>query len=136
LKRELDEPKRAAAQPRVRDDVAAQLAALVTPMFLSATPPEWRKALPRYLKAARARWEKRGSRQESELAAQVAAAAAPLERWRAQWPADWPWPAAIVEYRWLVEELRVSLFAQSLGTSRPVSAKRLEQAWRRAIEQT
>jgi len=40
----------------------------------------------------------------------------------------------VVEYRWLIEELRVSLFAQQLGTSRPVSAKRLEQAWRRALD--
>jgi ATP-dependent helicase HrpA len=134
LRRDLDKPKGAAAQPRVRAEIAAQLDDLVSPFLLSTTPPEWRKHLPRYLKAARARWEKRGSKQDAELAAQVAAAAAPLERWRAQWPADWPWPAAIAEYRWLLEELRVSLFAQSLGTVRPVSAKRLEQAWRRAIE--
>jgi ATP-dependent helicase HrpA len=34
----------------------------------------------------------------------------------------------------LLEEFRVSLFAQSLGTAAPVSAKRLEQHWRRALE--
>ena len=39
----------------------------------------------------------------------------------------------MVEYRWLIEELRVSLFAQGLGTVRPVSAKRLEQFWQRAV---
>jgi ATP-dependent helicase HrpA len=39
----------------------------------------------------------------------------------------------MVEDRWLIEELRVSLFAQALGTSRPVSVKRLEQAWERAL---
>jgi len=39
----------------------------------------------------------------------------------------------MIEYRWLIEELRVSLFAQALGTVRPVSAKRLEQLWRRAV---
>jgi ATP-dependent helicase HrpA len=38
----------------------------------------------------------------------------------------------VVDYRWMLEELRVSLFAQSLGTAAPVSAKRLEEAWRRA----
>ena len=42
-------------------------------------------------------------------------------------------PPAIVEYRWLLEEFRVSLFAQQLGTARSVSAKRLEQAWRKAL---
>jgi ATP-dependent helicase HrpA len=39
----------------------------------------------------------------------------------------------MIEYRWLLEEYRVSLFAQALGTVRPVSAKRLEQAWQRAL---
>jgi ATP-dependent helicase HrpA len=39
----------------------------------------------------------------------------------------------MIEYRWLIEELRVSLFAQTLGTVRPVSTKRLEQLWRRAV---
>ena len=44
-----------------------------------------------------------------------------------------PWPDRVVEYRWLLEEFRVSLFAQQLKTVRPVSAKRLEQAWRKAV---
>jgi ATP-dependent helicase HrpA len=35
------------------------------------------------------------------------------------------------EYRWMVEEYRVSLFAQSLGTAVKVSEKRLAAAWRR-----
>jgi ATP-dependent helicase HrpA len=62
----------------------------------------------------------------------VRAASEPLERWRAAQPPDWPWPPAVADYRWLLEEFRVSLFAQALGTSQPVSAKRLEQAWARA----
>ncbi|MBP8191367.1 MAG: DUF3418 domain-containing protein, partial [Aquabacterium sp.] len=33
------------------------------------------------------------------------------------------------EFRWLLEELRVSLFAQELRTPQPVSIKRLEKAW-------
>jgi ATP-dependent helicase HrpA len=121
-------------QVAVRDEIVAQLGELAGPPTLSSTPPEWRKHLPRYLRAARARWEKRGQKQDAELAAQIRAAAAPFERWRAEWPEGWPWPAALVEYRWLIEELRVSLFAQQLGTSRPVSAKRLEQAWKRALD--
>ena len=61
------------------------------------------------------------------------AAAARLEHWRAARPDGVPWPPAIVDYRWLLEELRVSLFAQQLGTVRSVSSKRLEQAWRKAL---
>ena len=37
--------------------------------------------------------------------------------------------ARLDEYRWMLEELRVSLFAQELRTPQPVSAKRLDRAW-------
>jgi ATP-dependent helicase HrpA len=37
--------------------------------------------------------------------------------------------ARLDEYRWLLEELRVSLFAQELRTPQPVSVKRLDRAW-------
>jgi len=130
LRREVDDPSRK-AEPRLRDDLTAQLDGLVAPYFLADTPAQWRKHLPRYLRAALVRWEKRGQKRDAELAAQVRAAVEPLERWRAAQPPDWPWPPAVVDYRWLLEEFRVSLFAQSLGTSQPVSPKRLEQAWKR-----
>jgi ATP-dependent helicase HrpA len=113
--------------------LGAQLDALVGPRFLTETPREWRKHLPRYLKAAEQRWQKRGHAREREAAVEFEVAAARLEHWRASWPDEWPWPAAILEYRWLLEEFRVSLFAQALGTVRPVSAKRLEQSWQRAL---
>ena len=132
LRRDMKAAEGKGAQPALREEIVVQLGELVGSRTLSSTPPEWRKHLPRYLRAARARWDKRGQRQDADLAAQIRAAEAPLERWRAEWPEGWPWPAAVVEYRWLIEELRVSLFAQQLGTARPVSAKRLEQAWRRA----
>jgi len=134
LRRDMKAAEGKGAQPAIREEIVAQLSELVGPRTLSSTPPEWRKHLPRYLRATRARWEKRGQKQDAELAAQIRAAAAPLERWRTEWPEGWPWPQSIAEYRWLIEELRVSLFAQQLGTSRPVSAKRLEQAWRRALD--
>jgi len=37
---------------------------------------------------------------------------------------------AVEEFRWLVEELRVSLFAQGLGTSQKVSPQRLDRLWK------
>ena len=45
----------------------------------------------------------------------------------ARFPAG-PLPQAVAEVGWLLEELRVSLFAQSLGTAVPVSAKRVRVA--------
>jgi ATP-dependent helicase HrpA len=125
-------PKNAGPASAVREDIATHLDDLVAPYFLSTTPIEWRRHLPRYLRAAAARWEKRGRRDDAELAAQVRSAAARLAEWRAAWPDGWPWPEAMVKYRWMLEEFRVSLFAQSLGTALPVSAKRLEESWRRA----
>jgi ATP-dependent helicase HrpA len=131
LRRALASAKNAPAE--VHDALVTQLDELVGPRFLTETPREWRKHLPRYLKAAEQRWQKRGQAREREAAAEFDVAAARLAHWRASWPDDWPWPAAIVEYRWLLEEFRVSLFAQALGTVRPVSAKRLEQAWQRVL---
>jgi ATP-dependent helicase HrpA len=133
LRRALDAAPADDARASVRDDIAAQLDALVGPRMLTNTPREWRPHLPRYLRAAEQRWQKRGQRDETKKADEIRVAAARLEHWRASRPDGVPWPAAVVEYRWLLEELRVSLFAQQLGTVRPVSAKRLEQAWRKAL---
>src|SRR5690606_282312 len=117
------------------DDIAEQLDALVRPGFLRATPARWRTHLTRYLKAAGLRLDKLAQRspKDAEHQAVVRDAARRLDDWRRRHPPDWPWPDPIVDYRWLLEELRVSLFAQNLGTARPVSAKRLEDAWRRAV---
>ncbi|HUQ51270.1 MAG TPA: DUF3418 domain-containing protein, partial [Gammaproteobacteria bacterium] len=133
LRRALDAAARSEAHAAVRDELVAQLDELVGPHMLTTTPREWRPHLPRYLRAAELRWQKRGERDEPKRAEEVRVAAARLAHWRASRPAGVPWPAAVVEYRWLLEELRVSLFAQQLKTIRPVSAKRLEQAWRKAL---
>ena len=133
LRRELDAAEASGAHTAVREELAAQLAELVGPRMLTDTPREWRAQLPRYLRAAEQRWQKRGAREEPKRAAEVNAAAARLEHWRAARPDGVPWPPAIVDYRWLLEELRVSLFAQQLGTVRSVSSKRLDDAWRKAL---
>ncbi len=134
LKRALDEAAKHEAHAAVRADLQAQLAELVGPHMLARTPREWRPHLQRYLAAAELRWQKRGQRTEAEHAAQVRVAVERLAHWRATRPDGMPWPSRIIDYRWLIEELRVSLFAQQLGTARPVSAKRVEQAWRKALE--
>jgi ATP-dependent helicase HrpA len=134
LRRALDAAAKHEAHAAVRDDLAAQLEGLIGPRMLTTTPREWRRHLPRYLAAAEQRWQKRGQRTEPENAAHVREALDRLMQWRATRPDGMPWPRAIVDYRWLVEELRVSLFAQQLKTVRPVSAKRVEQAWRKAFE--
>jgi ATP-dependent helicase HrpA len=39
----------------------------------------------------------------------------------------------VIEFRWMIEELRVSLFAQQLGTKLPISEKRLQKAWDKVV---
>jgi ATP-dependent helicase HrpA len=133
LRRELEAAAGAESHSSVRDEIAAQLDGLVGPRMLTNTPREWRAHLPRYLRAATERWQKRGQRDALKRADEVRSAAARLDHWRASRPDSVPWPPAVVDYRWLLEEFRVSLFAQQLGTVRPVSSKRLEHAWRKAL---
>ena len=113
----------------VADDIAAQLQRLVPKRFLLATPWAPLQHLPRYLKAVVLRLDKlRGD------PARDAARLAELRPLEARWlkrVADLRGAphARLDEYRWLLEELRVSLFAQELRTPQPVSAKRLDKAW-------
>jgi ATP-dependent helicase HrpA len=99
--------------------LAEDLAGLLPPDFLRATPFERVRHLPRYLKGrvARAdRW-KRDAAKDAQRAAELAPFVAAVKQ---------AGPAA-GELRWLVEEFRVSLFAQELGTAGPVSAVRLQR---------
>ncbi len=88
------------------------LAALLPPDFLRTTPYAQLAHLPRYLKAMRLRAEraKKNPAKDAERAAQLR-----------------PY-LGVPALRWLVEEFRVSLFAQELGTAEPVSAVKLDRA--------
>jgi len=87
------------------------------------------KEFPRYLQAIEQRLEKAG--RDAKRDAQLAAEIAPLEaRYRERVKVERGLkPPAEDEFRWLLEEFRVSLFAQQLGTKTRVSARRLEDAW-------
>jgi ATP-dependent helicase HrpA len=110
-------------------DVRAQLAWLAPAGFLLTTPRERLQEFPRYLQAIEQRLEKlpRDPRRDAQLAAEIA----PLEtRYRARVKAERGLiPPGGDEFRWLLEEFRVSLFAQQLGTRTRISARRLEEAW-------
>ncbi len=110
-------------------DLREQLSRLVYPGFVTGTPWPWLQQMPRYLAAMKLRMEKLqgGAARDRENLRQFQ----PL--WEAylirREKADKTGhrDAALEEYRWLLEELRVSLFAQQLGTSQPVSVKRLSR---------
>ena len=117
------------APREVADDVQAQLQRLVGKRFLLDTPWAALLHLPRYLKGVVMRLDK--LRSDPLRDSQRLAEFRPLEqRWlrRVQELKGAP-HARLEEYRWLLEELRVSLFAQELRTPQPVSSKRLDKAW-------
>jgi ATP-dependent helicase HrpA len=112
-------------------DVREQLAHLVYPGFVSRTPSTWLQHLPRYLKAIRLRLEK--LRDAPAKDAQKVAEVRPL--WqdylqrRAKHERQGITDPALEQYRWMLEELRVSLFAQEIKTAFPVSVKRIQRQW-------
>jgi ATP-dependent helicase HrpA len=113
----------------VVDDVHAQLQRLVDKRFLIHMPWSALQHLPRYLKAVVLRLEK--LRADPARDAQRLAELRPLEQRYLRRLADLKGAphARMDDYRWLLEELRVSLFAQELRTPQPVSSKRLDKAW-------
>jgi ATP-dependent helicase HrpA len=125
-------PKKLAAArpfPAACSDVEQQLARLFPKRFVEQTPGAQLAHYPRYLKAAATRLDKlkadpaRDKALMSELGPlQTAYARAVSARKGVADP-------RLEEFRWLLEELRVSLFAQELRTPMPVSVKRLQKVW-------
>jgi ATP-dependent helicase HrpA len=123
------------SQARLGADVRAQRAALVYPGFFSTTPWAQLTHLPRYLQALDKRLAKAAvdPARDTKHAQTVAAI---WERYRARAEANRAAQRvepALEAFRWLLEELKVSLFAQELRTPFPVSYKRLEKTWAELI---
>jgi ATP-dependent helicase HrpA len=115
--------------PAAFADITQQLAALMPARFVSVTEPARLGHLARYLKAVSARLDK--LRAEPARDAQRLAELAPLAQnlARAQAALKGRRDPRLDDFRWMLEELRVSLFAQELRTPMPVSVKRLERVW-------
>jgi ATP-dependent helicase HrpA len=110
-------------------DCAQQLQRLVPKRFLQAAPWPRLQHLARYLKAITQRLEK--YRADPARDATRLAELRPLEQryWRLVAERKGAVDERMAEFRWLMEELRVSFFAQELRTPQPVSVKRLDKAW-------
>ncbi|MEE3923599.1 ATP-dependent RNA helicase HrpA [Pseudomonas viridiflava] len=119
------------AQAVAPNDIKAQLGKLVYPGFVRETPAQWLKEMPRYLKAIEMRLEKLPGQVQKdrvwsiELAGLWAQYQARADKHRQEGKRD----PELAVYRWWMEEYRVSLFAQQLGTKMPVSDKRLSKQW-------
>ena len=115
--------------PDATADCTAQLQRLMPKNFMAATPWPQLQHYARYLKAITLRLDK--YRADPARDAQRLAELKPQEQryWRLVAERKGAQDARMLEFRWLLEELRVSFFAQELRTPQPVSIKRLEKAW-------
>jgi ATP-dependent helicase HrpA len=111
-------------------DMRAQYAALVYPGFVSATGLKRLPDLVRYLRAISRRLNTMAEDpgRDAERMAIVHRVAGAYQQALAGLPAGRRCAADVQAVRWMIEELRVSLFAQLLGTSGPVSEKRINAA--------
>ncbi|UPQ83850.1 ATP-dependent RNA helicase HrpA [Pseudomonas knackmussii] len=122
------------AQAVALNDIKAQLGNLVYPGFVRETPGEWLKEYPRYLKAIEQRFDKIGAQLQrdrvwsGELAGYWEQYQARLKKHQQEGKRD----PELTLYRWMLEEYRVSLWAQQLGTKMAVSDKRLNKQWSQA----
>ncbi|RCV51954.1 ATP-dependent RNA helicase HrpA [Marinitenerispora sediminis] len=112
------------------NDVQGQLAELVFPGFVTATGRRRLPDLARYLRAIAHRLDKlpENPRRDQTNLVKVAQSRAAYDKALADLPPGRAADADVREVRWMLEELRVSYFAQELGTAYPVSDKRITKA--------
>ena len=117
--------------PEVVADIQAQLAALLPKDFLVAFPWAHLAHFPRYLKGAAVRLDKlrNNPARDAQAMADWKQLAQAWERERLARRRAGVEDPALEEFRWLLEELRIGIYAQELKTPMPVSVKRLEKIW-------
>jgi ATP-dependent helicase HrpA len=118
-----------------RRDVERQLRRLVHPGFVAATGAGRLPDVERYLRAAARRLERLpdAAATDADRMRAVHELEGEVRRRLDAWPRGRPLPAALREAPWMLEELRVSHFAQGLGTRGPVSSKRIRRALAEAV---
>ncbi|WP_291992431.1 ATP-dependent RNA helicase HrpA [Candidatus Accumulibacter sp. ACC003] len=116
-------------------DIEGQLARLIGKHFITETPFERLQHFPRYLKAIALRLDKlkaggaQGAARDSRLLAEYLPLWTNYQRRATVLAKQGVGDAQLEQFRWLLEELRVHLFAQELRTPTPISSKRLQKMW-------
>ena len=131
----LDASPPPAYEPSIRDMIR-QLGRLLPPDVLTRTPWEWLIHIPRYLFGLDARLRKLAqsglARDQANMEA-FARHAARYEKRAEEDAQQGRYTPALETYRWMLEELRISLFAQSLKTAMPISEKRMTKQWDQVV---
>ena len=120
--------------PEAMADIRWQLAELTSPRFLVDTPYVWLEHYPRYFRAICVRLDRLASgglERDQQGLDTLRPFLEDYRHRRAQQKGAASYDAELEHFRWMLEEFRVSLFAQSLGTSLPVSPQRLTKQWSR-----
>jgi ATP-dependent helicase HrpA len=121
--------KDAKGHPEAVQDAQQQLQRLIGQRFLLDAPWAALQHFPRYLKAVQLRFDKLRADPGRDAGHMQNARAQEQRYWRLVADRKGQQDARMQDLRWLLEELRVSLFAQELRTPQPVSLKRLDKAW-------
>lgn len=138
VRKQLKQHKNALALAFTLSDIQQQLQQLFYPGLVYNTPREWLEQYPRYLRAILARLEKAMLNPQKDRLAigEVQAAWQRLTDYLAkEGEFQMAQKISLQTYRWWVEELRVSLFAQTLKTQIPISSKRLDKQWQLVLEE-
>ncbi|RJN33071.1 ATP-dependent RNA helicase HrpA [Nesterenkonia natronophila] len=135
----LSSVKSAALRPAV-SDMQAQAEQLVFPGFVVSTGVTQMRHLPRYFRAMLLRLDRlesgQGVARDTTDMQQVQQLEDEFDAALEAVPQQLPVPAELAGVKWMIEELRVNFFAQPLGTTQPVSAKRIRRAVKHAGAQT
>ncbi|MCZ2722272.1 ATP-dependent RNA helicase HrpA [Marinomonas sp. 15G1-11] len=116
---------------RIYGDIRVQLGHLIYPGFISETPLFWLAQFPRYFKGIETRLERFQNHLAKENAG-VTELETLWDRYTKQKNAHLAknlYDPELMKYRWMMEEYRISLFAQTVGTLEPISDKRLSKQW-------
>ena len=116
---------------RVYGDIKAQLGNLIYPGFIGQTPLFWLGQLPRYFKGIEVRLERFQNHlnKENAFVSELESLWQTYQRQQQAHTEKSLYDPELVKYRWMLEEYRISLFAQSVGTLEPISDKRLAKQW-------
>ena len=115
-------------------DMKQQLEGIFRPRFLTKTPWQYLSRVPWYIQGMKTRCQKlRNAGLDKDRRAYQELATF-LSQLKSMKPEAVDHNPALQEFRWLIEEYRIQLFAQQLKTSQPVSAKRLERQWKKVIK--
>jgi ATP-dependent helicase HrpA len=116
---------------RVYGDIKVQLGQLVYPGFIGNTPLFWLGQLPRYFKGIEVRLERFQNHlnKENAYVTELEILWQTYVRQKKAHDDKVLYDPELVKYRWMLEEYRISLFAQSVGTLESISEKRLAKQW-------